>query len=208
MNVAAGAWRRVASSRLRRAVRVDGEVRLRLRCRPVVGGLGCGVDHELQGRRVLSEHPVDRVRIADVERQRPEGVAQTALETLRRRRRRGRRAEEVRPHVVVQADHVVARLDEVLDGLRSDQPAGSGDDRCRHPAVRLASSGHRTAVRVPVRERARGRGSSRECPRGCLLPSGGGANPSATRVAGSPKCRAAHPPAGSRPTARSRPGCR
>ena len=48
--------------------------------------------------------------------------------------RRGRRlgAEEARAHVVLEADHVVAALGEVDDGLGADQAARSGDYRDRH----------------------------------------------------------------------------
>ena len=115
MNVASGAWRRVASSRF--------DVPFALTVKSVCGSdaaqscEGCAAVWITSSseRRVLGEHPIDGVPVADVELERLKGrrraFASSRSVVARGRRRR---AEEVRPHVVVEADHVVARLDEVL----------------------------------------------------------------------------------------------
>ena len=88
---------------------------------------------ELQCGRVAAKTRLDRVGVADVERRasgmRPDRRGRAAVRSAGRR---GGRAEEVRAHVVLDADHVEARRDEVGDGLGADEAAGAGDDReCR-----------------------------------------------------------------------------
>src|SRR5438270_748891 len=55
--------------------------------------------------------------------------------------RRGFLPKELRPHVVVQADHVKPFPHEITDGLRSDQTPRACDDRGRHRPGRLESWG-------------------------------------------------------------------
>ena len=57
---------------------VDREVRQRLRCSPVVRGLGGGVDDELEARRVLCEQPARRRRSRGCRSERPERVGYVA----------------------------------------------------------------------------------------------------------------------------------
>ena len=137
MNVAAGACRRVASSRL--------SVPLALTVKSACGseaaqsceGWRGGVDHELDraGRRANTR--VDAVGVADVDLERAEGVAETRAAARGGVSRRRRRPEELGPQVVLEPDHVVASLGEVPYGLRADQPARAGDDDGTHGA-RLA----------------------------------------------------------------------
>ena len=108
---------------VQRSVRVDGEVRERLRRRPVVRRLCGGVDDELERRRVLPKDPVDGVGVANVEVERAELSRICLLEAPRLRTGRGGLAEEIGPHVVVDSEHVVAGLDEVRDRPRADQAA-------------------------------------------------------------------------------------
>ena len=141
---------RVGARRLEQvecAVRVDGEVGLGVGRGPVVRGLRGRVDDEL-----------DRLRARSKSRS-----------GLRRRRECRRRATETRgrsrpiarsswlvdasgpkkrsAHVVLEPDHVVAGLDEVLDGLRADQAAGAGDDRGRHVSLRQRALRRRARCR-------------------------------------------------------------
>ena len=113
------------------AVGVDAEVGLGVAGGPVVGGLGGGVDDQLDLARVLAEDAVDRGTVADV------GVLPAELgvlgdQALGHMRGRGLGPEEAGPHVVLDADDVEALGDEVLDGLGADQTPGPSDDRNRH----------------------------------------------------------------------------
>ena len=75
------------------AVGVDGEIGLRLACGPVVGGLGGGVDDDLDLARVGGEDAFDAVGVADVELVRAK-LRVGRPELLGDRRRRGLGAEE------------------------------------------------------------------------------------------------------------------
>ena len=86
--------------------------------------------------------------------------ARTRPAAARRARRRGVGPEEPRAHVVLDADHVVARPREVSDGLRSDQPAGARDDDRGHQLSVNSRAGtdgsggappERSARRIPPR---------------------------------------------------------
>ena len=122
------------------AVGVDTEVGLRVAGGPVVGGLGGGVDDQLDLAGVLAEDPVDGVAVADV------GVLPAELgvlgdEPLGHVRGRGLRPEEAGPHVVLDPDDVEALADEVLDRLGADQPPGPRDDRNRHSRLLPSPAG-------------------------------------------------------------------
>jgi hypothetical protein len=81
------------------------------------------VNDQLEGVLVVGEHAVQALAIADVQLDPPE-LAWVALgEPLADRPRRGLGPEELRAHVVLEADDVEPLLDEVLDGLGPDQPA-------------------------------------------------------------------------------------
>ena len=58
-----------------RAVGVHAEVGLRVRSCPIMGGLRCGVDHEIHGAGPLGEDPRDAVGVPDIDLQRTELVA-------------------------------------------------------------------------------------------------------------------------------------
>ena len=116
-----------------RAGRVDAEVGPGVAGRPVVGGLRGGVDDQLEPRGVPAEHAVDRPRRRAC-RARATELRMAPRQRPGDRRGRGLGAEEARPHVVLEADHVVAGLDEVANGLRADQSAGAGDDCDAHLA--------------------------------------------------------------------------
>ena len=68
----AGAWRRVASSRLSVPLALTPKVGLRIGRRPVVRRLGSGVDHELERAAQSAKTPLDGVGVADVELERAE----------------------------------------------------------------------------------------------------------------------------------------
>ena len=130
-NVASGLCRLVASSRL--------SVPFALTVKSVCGSdaaqscEGCAAVWMTSSSSpaMPAEHPVDAVGVADVQVDRAEGVVRLEQPSrLGRRRRLG--PEEAGPHVVLDPDDVVARLDEVPDGLRADQPARARDDRDRH----------------------------------------------------------------------------
>ena len=133
MNVASG---RVPARRLEqveRAVGVDAEVRLRVGRGPVVRRLRGGVDDELDlAARARAKTPLDAVGVADVDVERAEARRASRQSRSVTVRGRGLRAEEARAHVVLEPDHVEARLDEVRDRLGADQPARAGDDRDWH----------------------------------------------------------------------------
>jgi hypothetical protein len=120
-----GRVRRVPASGLEQVqgpVRVDREVRLRVRGRPVVGGLSRRVDDQREVALVLGPQPLDPAAIADVELERAK--ARVALDQRPGdTRRRCVRAEEPRPHVVLEPNHVIPGLDQAPHGLGADQPA-------------------------------------------------------------------------------------
>ena len=113
-------------------VGVDREIGLGIGGGPVVGGLGGGVDHQLDLPCTAGKGPLYALGVADVELERAKlgGVA------FRQRlggvggRRTG--AEEGGAHVVLQAEHVIAGTHEVADGLGAYEPARACDDRCGH----------------------------------------------------------------------------
>ena len=110
---------------------VDAPVGVRVRRRPVVRRLRRGVDDQLDGLAVLLEQAADALLIADVEI----GAAKLRVgveQALRRPGGRCLRAEEPRPHVVLDPDDVEAGADEVRDRFRPDQPARTRDDHGRH----------------------------------------------------------------------------
>ena len=118
-----------------RAHRVDVEVGERLLGRPVMGGLGRGVDHELDRGPEITEDRLDPVAVPDVHRVVAVAGAERLLEPVSIPRRRGLGAEEDPSHVVVDAHDVEPELPEVRHRLGSDQAGGSGDHRCAQPAA-------------------------------------------------------------------------
>ena len=88
-------------------------------------------------------------------------------EALGRAGGRGLGPEEVRAHVVLDADHVEARSDEVRDGLGADQAAGAGDDRGGHRRGSLgaAERGDDDAPRARAIQRGDVREHRRAAPR-------------------------------------------
>ena len=80
-----------------------------------MGRLRGRVDHELERVRVVGEDAAHGVEVADVHGERPERPAVGGQEPVRLGRRGCGRAEVVRPHVVLQADHVEACLHEMRD---------------------------------------------------------------------------------------------
>ena len=97
-----------------------------------MGGLRRGVDHELNSAAVLGKDAVDRRAVTDVDFEAAKRVAQLAQEAVRGRLGRRLGAEETGPHVVLEADHVVARAREVRRRLGPDQAARAGHDGDRH----------------------------------------------------------------------------
>ena len=91
------------------------------------------MDDQLQVAAVAPHDGVDGRGIADVDLERVE-LRVRLPEVRRRRRGGGLRAEEVRPHVVLEPDHVVAPLDQRADGLRTDEPSRARDYGCWHIA--------------------------------------------------------------------------
>jgi hypothetical protein len=91
----------------------------------VVRGLGGGVDD--QGGPCLRDEPRDPGAVADVEVVVLEAT-RLAPEPLEVPGRVPVRAEEVAPHVVVDAVHAPAALVEEGHHLRPDEPAGAGDE--------------------------------------------------------------------------------
>src|SRR5207248_4704996 len=104
------------------------------------------VDDELELASVIAEDAVDRLAVTDVEIACAEARAVGLPKTVGLRPRRRRLAEEVRTHIVVDADHVEPLLDEVGRRLRADQAPRSRDDRYSHAAL---------GPLVPTRTRAR-----------------------------------------------------
>ena len=121
-------FRAAAAGALEQVQRPDGidvEVVEWPRGREVVGWLGRAMDDEI--RLLLGDDAQDRLAVADVD--------VTVLEMPRRSSQPlevpGRvpvLAEEVAPHVVVDAVHAPAALVEEGHHLRSDEPAGAGDE--------------------------------------------------------------------------------
>ena len=114
------------------AVGVDAEVGLRVARGPVVGGLGGGVDDQLDLAGVLAEDPLDRRRASRMSAfsQRNSECSATSRSVTCEVEDSG--PKKLRPHVVLDADDVEALADEVLDRLGADQPPGPSDDRNRH----------------------------------------------------------------------------
>lgn len=80
------------------------------------------MDHQLELGGVPSEHGVDRILVTYVHVHPLEfGIAGQQL--VGHGASRSSRTEEGRPHIVLHADHVKARLDEMANGLRADQAA-------------------------------------------------------------------------------------
>ncbi len=147
----------VAAGRLEqveRPERVDLEVDVRVRCRPVVGRLRGRVDHQLDRVGVLGEHALDGIAIADVDRQRAKRVGVAREQRVGDARGRGVGPEQLRAHVVLEADHLESELDEASDRLRADQPARAGDDRRGH-----ARRADVAAASRPARRRRRRTGA-------------------------------------------------
>ena len=165
----------VAPARLEqveRAGRVDGEVDLRVARRPVVGRLRRAVGDQLDRLALGREQRVDRVAVANVDLE-PAKALDLGAQPLRDGTRRRRGAEELRAHVVFEADHVEPRLGKLPDRLRSDQPARSrhyryrhldltqrGYDKRRGPspaafAVIFRARAHRDRLRLPLPEHGR-----------------------------------------------------
>jgi hypothetical protein len=113
------------------AVGVDPEVGLRLPRRPVVRRLRGSVDDQPDAVAQLGEKPLHALGVADVEVHGAK-LGKSRHQLVGHVRGRGLGAEEARPHVVLEPDHVPAGLDQVTDRLRADQPAGAGDDGGRH----------------------------------------------------------------------------
>jgi hypothetical protein len=89
-----------------RPVRVDAEVRLRVRGAPVVRRLGSGVDQQGQIPRMRAHNAAHAVGVADVERQRAKAAGVVGDQSLRRPRGRRRRTEEPGTHVVLETDDI------------------------------------------------------------------------------------------------------
>ncbi len=104
---------------------VDLEVGVGLARRPVVGGLGGGVDHELEPRD-LGEGALDCPLVADVGLDRAEGgvgLCERVGDVLRR----GLGPEEASAHVVLDPDDVVTGADQTSYRFRADEAPRSRD---------------------------------------------------------------------------------
>ncbi len=155
-----------------RPVGVDREVGLGLGRRPVVGRLRRGVHDDLDLAAVLGEHALDPLRVADVDVDGAERV-EAGGEPLGDGSRGRARAEEHGPHVVVDPDHAVPGLREVLDGLGAHESPRASHDRHAHLAYpsRVARTARSFAsIQASVSARMarasrRGRQSVRPCRR-------------------------------------------
>jgi hypothetical protein len=86
-----------------------------------VRGLRRGVDHELDLACPLGEDACDTSGIADIDLERAEFGGIAIGERPGGVGRGGVGPKERRSHVVLQANHVIARLHEVPDRLRADE---------------------------------------------------------------------------------------
>src|SRR5947209_9091166 len=98
---------------------------MRLAGSPVMRGLGGGMDDQLDLAGVLFEDAYHAFSVPDIEVKRPERAPQLVGQATNGRSRRSLRTEEVRAHVVVQPDHVVALLGKVGHRFRTNQATGS-----------------------------------------------------------------------------------
>ena len=124
-------------------------------------------------------------------------LRESVRQALGDRPRGGARPEEARAHVVLEADHAVARLHEVLDGLGADQAARAGDDRLL-PCL-LSKQGGPDGALVLAR-------SSRGCRPGSRARRAAAASPCARTAARSRTGRSARRRDAPRPS-QPRPGC-
>jgi hypothetical protein len=83
---------------------------------------------------VFEEQGIDALAVANIDVDRQEGI-ELALELLLYRRGSRVGTEEIRAHVVVDTDHVIAPLGEIARGLRSDKSGRASDDRRWHRAT-------------------------------------------------------------------------
>ena len=90
--------------------------------RPVVRGLGRGVDHQLDGVAVFLEETVDGRGVANIDWPVLIALAQFSLEAAAIPVGRSFVAEEDAAHVVVDADDCIALVGKKARGLRADQP--------------------------------------------------------------------------------------
>ncbi len=81
------------------------------------------MDHEVERGGVVREDTTHRVEVADVDGKRPEGLGICGHQAFGLACRGRGRPEIVRPHVVLETDHVEAGFDEVRDGLGADETA-------------------------------------------------------------------------------------
>jgi hypothetical protein len=109
-----------------RADRVDVEVGERLLGRPVVRGLGRGVDDQADVAAQLGEERGQPVPVADVDLVVGVPVADLLGQAVQVPPGGAVLAEEVAAHVVVDADDVHAEAGEVPHRLGADQTGGSG----------------------------------------------------------------------------------
>jgi hypothetical protein len=120
------------------AVGVGGEIGNRLPRRPVVRRLGRRVDYRRNLSAVAPEDGVDRRRVADIHRFMAVG-RDVVAKPLPAPFGAGAFAEEIRPHVVVDADDIHAFFSEEADGFSTDQARGPGYDDNRHDRNSLNS---------------------------------------------------------------------
>src|ERR1035441_8887413 len=108
------------------------------------------MDDQLDIPRMSDEGPLDTLGVADVDLERSKLIGIAPHQRLSHGRCRGIGPEEAGTHIVLEADHLEAGLNEVSNRLRADQTSRSGDDRyghaCAHSmavAIRLTRIGTR-----------------------------------------------------------------
>src|SRR6267378_7159531 len=107
-----------------RAVGVDGEIDLRIACRPIMRRLSRGMDDRVDRGAILGEGRVHQLGVADVAVDMAIAL-DLDLEPLAAPRRARVIAEEDAPHVVVDADDIEPLRRQEADRLGPDQPGRS-----------------------------------------------------------------------------------
>ena len=134
---------KTASGQVQRAGGIDTEVGMRLARGPVVGGLGGGMDDDLDPGTVRLENALHRVKVADVN-----GVVRVVrergFEELARGGGRGFRAEKARAHVVVDSGDSEALRVELLAGFGAGQASGASDEGDAHGVVAEGKAGRKS----------------------------------------------------------------